>query len=194
MNKQLANYQKMIDKLPIAARAIILAAILGLVFVIWYYSLWQDLSNSLAVNSQKIATLEKSIDDLNKQLESAKAGIDSLGAEKDSAGSRLLPPNKTDEMLQNLLTASNRLVLLELNNMPIKEVVLPSSNMKLYEHGVMIKFLGDYFATMQYLKTIESLKWKIFWDKFEYKVLQYPNAEITLYLHTLSNYEDWIHV
>lgn len=194
MNKQLAKYQKIIDRLPITARSTMLAVTLGFIFVIWYYSLWQDLSDSLKVNSQKIVTLEKNIDTLNKQLEKAKKGIESLGVEKESAVSKLLPPNKTGEMLQNLLNASNKLVLLELNNMPTKEVSLPSSTVKLYEHGIMIKFLGDYFSTMQYLKTVENLKWKIFWDKFEYKVIQYPNAEITLHLHTMSNYEDWINV
>ena len=47
---------------------------------------------------------------------------------------------------------------------------------------------------MHYLQAIEKLEWKIFWDKLEYKVIQYPKAEITLIIHTLSDQRDLINV
>ena len=41
---------------------------------------------------------------------------------------------------------------------------------------MIIKFQGDYFSTMNYLQAIESLPWRISWDRLEYKVIEYPNS------------------
>jgi MSHA biogenesis protein MshJ len=55
-----------------------------------------------------------------------------------------------------------------------------------YEHNITIVLQGDYFSLLQYLRSLDALGWRLFWDKLDYKVITYPQAEITLKLHTLS--------
>src|SRR3989337_2035526 len=197
MNLSLTKYQKIIDRLPLAAKAMMLATIMGLSFIIWYYGFWQSLQVSVDSTSAKIKTLEKSISNLEEQLKIIKSATkDSAGNKIESynASDQMLPPNQTNKILHDLLTTTGNLALIQLDNTPPKEVTLPPLNSRAFEHGIIIKFSGDYFSTMHYLQAIENLKWKISWDKLEYKVMQYPNAEITLYVHTISNDGDWIHV
>jgi len=197
MNLSLIKYQKIIDRLPLAAKAMMLATITGLSFIIWYYGFWQDLQVSVDKTYAQIKILEKSISNLEEQLEIIKNTLKDIAKNKTeiyNASDQILSPNQTNKILHNLLTTTGNLALIQLDNAPPKEVTLPPLNSRAFEHGLIIKFSGDYFSTMRYLQAIENLKWKISWEKLEYKVMQHPNAEITLYVHTTSNDRDWIHV
>jgi MSHA biogenesis protein MshJ len=44
---------------------------------------------------------------------------------------------------------------------------------------------GSYFAVMEYLKRLELLSWRLYWDKFDYQVSQYPEGVITITFYTL---------
>lgn len=192
MNELLIKYQRTIDKLPSAAKSAILAMILILIFIFWHYALWQNLHISMSINSDKIKTLNLTIPNLKIKLQDIENNVKLKQAQKSidqNKADKLLSPTKTSDFLYKLITTSDNLTLLQLKNVPPKTVVLPQSNMKIFEHGIMIKFQGDYFSTMNYLQAVEKLKWKIFWDKLEYKVTQYPVAEITLYVHTINDYE-----
>ncbi len=197
MNLQLTKYQKIIDKLPLAAKAMLLATILGISFIIWYYGFWQNLRLAMNNTYAKIEILESAIPKLEEQLKVIKSAPKDTAknkTESSDASGQTLSPNQTNKVLHDLLTTTGNLSLIQLDNAPPKEVTLPSLNSKAFEHGITIKFSGDYFSTMRYLQAIENLKWKISWDKLEYNVTQYPNAEITLYVHTVSTDGDWIHV
>lgn len=189
----LLKYQRIIDKLPLVAKVAILSFILPLVFIIWYFGLWQDLSTSITTGSSEIKILENSIPELKFQLQTIENTIKLKQIQKNkdqSNASKLTSPQQKGEVLYKLISTTDNLTLLQLKNTPPKMITLPQSNLKISEHGIILKLQGDYFSTMHYLQAIEKSKWKIFWDKLEYKVTQYPNAEITLYLHTISDYED----
>lgn len=200
MNLSPMKYQNAFDQLSLPVRSIILSTILGIIFLAWHYVFWKNTSAALTTTSEKIRTLNQSITIMKKQIATMENEFKNKQKTDDKlqnpSGTTLsiLPPAQTKEVLHSLLTASNNLVLLQLNNIPPKEIILPQSATRIFEHGLVIKFSGNYFATMDYLKSIENLKWKIFWDKLEYKVTEYPLAEITLSIHTISNNEDWISV
>lgn len=194
---QLLKYQKVIDRLPTPARTAILLVVLGIVSTIWHYGLWQTLHHSIIVTSKKIAIMKQSIPELTTQVQSIENDIKRKREQKNTeqnATSKLLSPHQTNNTLYDLLNTNGNLVLVQLKNTPPKMVFLSQSNIKIFEHGVIIKFQGDYFSVINYLQAIEKLKWKIFWDRLEYRVIQHPIAEITLHIHTISNYEDWINV
>jgi MSHA biogenesis protein MshJ len=205
MNMPLIKYYKTIDQLPVAARSMILTTILGLIFIVWYYTFWQKLQLSITFANNKIETLKPTITQLDaqtktleKELAKKRAAFNkAVNMDRDkpvSPTTSLLSPHQTIKVLHDILITNNKLVLLQLKNTPAKETSPTQSNSKVFEHEIMIKFSGDYFSTMSYLQAIEKLKWKIFWDKLEYKVIQYPMAEITLHIHTISTIGDWIHV
>lgn len=198
---QLFKYQRMVDRLPVTVKSLLLTATLGAVFITWYYSLWQNLQLSLDQANQNIVELNQTIPKLETQIKVKEQEINSkqkeLLKEKHQRiypSNHVLSPHKTEKLLTDLLTMNNSLTYLELKNLPPQEVILKQPGLKLFTHGIMIKFLGNYFSTVAYLKTLEKSTWQIFWDKLEYKVVQYPVAEVTLFIHTLSDSEDWLHV
>ena len=203
MNQLLIKYQKTINKLPIEARAAILATTAIFIFVVWYYILWQHLQKDISETNKYIKTLKQTIPLLQTNITTLENSLkekrnqaikEKLEGTSKTAPSQLIPPQKMNEVLQDLLAARYQLILLELKNLTPKAATLPQTNLQFFEHSIIIKLQGDYFSTMQYLKSIEKLGWRIFWDKLEYKVTQYPIAEITLKIHTLSEQRDLINV
>lgn len=49
-----------------------------------------------------------------------------------------------------------------------------------------ISLKGDYFSIAQCLKRLEALKWRLFWNKMDYKVEHYPQALVTLEFYTIK--------
>lgn len=62
----------------------------------------------------------------------------------------------------------------------------------LYKHGLQIVFDGDFFRTLEYLKAIEGLKARFFWDSFALDVVEYPESRTTLSVYTISMGPAWI--
>ena len=63
-----------------------------------------------------------------------------------------------------------------------------------YKHGLRIEFEGDYMATLSYLRDLESLEWKFFWDSLEFQVEEYPRSRAAIQVFTLSLEKNWIDV
>lgn len=63
-----------------------------------------------------------------------------------------------------------------------------------YRHGLQIVFDGNFFATLEYLRKLERLKWNFIWDDIKFEVKQYPEATTTLSLYTISLDKNWIGV
>ncbi|MFD2167767.1 hypothetical protein ACFSJY_16055 [Thalassotalea euphylliae] len=74
--------------------------------------------------------------------------------------------------------------------------VTPASSPEigLYQHRITITLKGRYDALQRYLKNLESLEWKFFWQNFELKVVEYPNNEVTVTLYSLSTKREFIGV
>lgn len=194
MNQLLIKYQKIINGLPLAARAILLTTILGLVFIIWYYGFWRYLEDAAAIKIKTaIKTAQVTIPLLKTKLQATQVALKKIEEDeaKNKNSSQTVFPQTVTKVLQDLLAAKYNLVLLQLQHLPSKVVLLPQSNFKVVEHSMIIKFQGDYFSTMDYLHAIENLPWRISWDKLEYKVVEYPVAEVTLQIHILSNQGGW---
>ena len=194
MNQILIKYQKIINGLPLAARAIILTTALGLVFIIWYYGFWQYIKGAASIKtSAAIKTAQATIPLLKTKLQEIEIDLKNReeSAVKNKDLSQSVSPQTVTKVLQDLLASKYNLVLLQLQNLPSKVVLLSQSNLKVVEHSMIIKFQGDYFSTMNYLQAIESLPWRISWDRLEYKVIEYPTAEVTLQIHILSNQGGW---
>jgi MSHA biogenesis protein MshJ len=65
---------------------------------------------------------------------------------------------------------------------------------EVYKHGLEIVFQGDYNSTLSYLRKLEQLPWKFYWEEVAYEVLDYPKAQILVRIHTLSLDRRWISV
>lgn len=62
----------------------------------------------------------------------------------------------------------------------------------LYRHGVEITVRGSYHDMLAYMTALEALPTRMFWGQAHLEVEQYPNARLTLTLHTLSLDKQWM--
>ena len=112
-----------------------------------------------------------------------------------------VPPEALLVWMQALLDSSGQLRLREFDTQPpvsfLSRAASSSSSsssrdgaagntMHVYQHPVSVKLEGDYFAVHDYLVRLSQLPIAFYWQGFEYQVSQYPTAQVTLELFTLS--------
>jgi len=68
------------------------------------------------------------------------------------------------------------------------------SQLNLYRHGIKIKLSGGYFQLQNYLKQLEQLKWKFFWQDFTFELKEYPESELEITLYNLSTKKEFVGV
>lgn len=68
-----------------------------------------------------------------------------------------------------------------------KAVAPPSE--RVYRHAISLRIEGRYFEVVDYLKELEGLKWRFYWEGLDYKVAQFPMATVDIELYTLSTDE-----
>lgn len=62
----------------------------------------------------------------------------------------------------------------------------------IYKHSTVVVLTGNYFALTAVLERLDALSWSLGWQKIDYKVTDYPDAELTLDLLTVSDHESYI--
>ena len=159
----------------------------------------QLLSNELLDNKVKLANNQRSSDQLKQEVNQAQLMLKDTETQLNLVLNKLVPPTKITELLRNLLLKTNGLKLISLNNEPVKKIILNKNDanasepeLLLYEHATIIKLTGNYQQLYQYLLSLEQSDWGLFWDKMHYTVTDYPQAEISLRVHTISTNKYWI--
>lgn len=64
----------------------------------------------------------------------------------------------------------------------------------LYQHGIKLKLQGEYFPLRNYLRQLETLSWRFFWQQFDYHLLTYPKSELEIEIYSLSTKRAFIGV
>jgi MSHA biogenesis protein MshJ len=117
-------------------------------------------------------------------------------------------PAQMAGVLRDMLHAENGLVLTRLQSLGVKPLFPPvkeeteaatennarAPRPEIFKHGMRIVFEGDYFKTLEYLRALEAMPWRLYWDNVEYRVTKYPKASVAITVHTLSLDEGWIGV
>ena len=116
----------------------------------------------------------------------------------------LIPPAEMASVLRELLRRQSELRLIRLESLPVEPLFEdpegreseddPDRAAQVYRHGVEMELQGGYLSTLRYLEALEELPWRFFFESLEYEVLEYPEARITLRVHTVSMQEGWIGV
>jgi len=126
-------------------------------------------------------------------LSNIKIELTKLRKQLDIGEKRFVPANLMAQVLHDLLKKNHGLQLINLETLPVSPFTESSSQKSwVYRHGLSITLSGNYFNTLNYLKSLESLPWRFNWDSIDYKVKEYPVAETTLKVYTLSFEENWL--
>ena len=172
----------------------------------------------LELNTQLQQLISKSTQDPDAEniakLKSLRSRLIDVQAELETTTQNLVSPKDMPKILETVLHKVGGLTLLSLKSLGVKPLVVKEESEEknvntskttekqltadnidnAYRHGIRIEFLGDYLTTLNYLKSLEALKWGFFWDNFELKVNDYPETDTVIEIFTLSLQQEWIGV
>ena len=143
---------------------------------------------------QQISLLKAALADdpnvaLQRRIDNLAQRVEALDQEFANQIKELVPAHQMPLVIEQMLTESSRLKLLELSSIePVSVFADDSENadLPLYQHGVRFEFEGGYVDILEYLEKVEGLPWQLYWHSFDYQVNEYPTALITIELFTLS--------
>jgi MSHA biogenesis protein MshJ len=159
------------------------------------------------IEKQLKLTLEKKYQDPNVQLgkEVERLENKSLALDEDIGRltKALVAPKQMVQLLENVLKSDKKMKLISFVNLPKEDVELVSdmspskinTETKLnsstregliYKHAFEIEMKSTYDSMVGYLKRIDKLPWKIFWQDLRYEAGTYPYGLLKIKIYTLS--------
>lgn len=209
--KAFKQLQTKLDEMNTRERLLVFATAMMLVVSLWYLGLMEPLTKELKRNRSEITAVQQRIKSINENLEiqarEASGGtigyqeqfaliqrrLDELNDTLGGYTAELIGPGDMARVLQGVLKEQSNLRLIRVNNLTPEPIALSKdADAIFYKHGLQIEFEGGYFACLEYLKEIEALPWRFYWQVLEIEVLDYPLNRIRLEVSTLSPYEEWI--
>lgn len=109
----------------------------------------------------------------------------------------LILPRQMPPLIEQVFSQADGLKLIEMASISPENIFADNPAMKdvpLYQHGVILTFEGRYFAVRDFLARLEQLSDKLYWRSMAYHVKEYPTAEVTLEVYTLSTEKAFIGV
>ena len=129
---------------------------------------------------------------------------------------RFVPPQRMPALLEDVIRHHRGLSLKHMQSLPVETIVIRDGATdrtqlaaptvaqandgaeqtlpEVYRHPLRMVFEGDYFEVAAYLEELEASDWEFGWRRLEYVVTDYPVAEVTLEIETLSQEKNWIGV
>lgn len=197
----IAQYQGLDKK----SQLIALAVCLLLVTLLWYAIAWSPLMTSRSVIDRDVAAINtqaKTFDDemavvsatlandpdavIKEKQAILQADLKTLSEQLAIYDSELVSAPQMLSKLRTLVSDEHDLVLLSLDSVSGGPLLTEQQGHHLIRQGVKIELEGNFYAILTYLRAIEGLKWRLFWDKIDYKVTQYPKAHVTLQLYSIG--------
>jgi MSHA biogenesis protein MshJ len=154
------------------------------------------------------------------RLEEMRVQLAALEADAKTQSSQLIPAERMPSVLQSILAARPGLEMVELKTLP--QAVLGASGEAprqdgkgtaqkgavdaaakagasaasgtIYKHGVQLTVRGKYLDLLAYLKDIEALPARLYWDKLELSVVEHPTLLVRVTLYTISLDKAWMQV
>jgi len=167
------------------------------------------------LNAQSLALIQQAKDDPNAihraELESLKAELAQLNKDLAGTTNHLVPPEQMARVLEAMLRGTDGLQLQQVTSLGNSPLVpgkkKPAANVaaadadaqdsgesvrSVHKHGVRLKLQGSFFSVLDFLRKLEQLEWKFFWDAVEFRVVDYPDATVEITVYTISMEPTWI--
>ncbi|MDE2117584.1 MAG: agglutinin biogenesis protein [Betaproteobacteria bacterium] len=205
-----------------AAAAFMLIALIQVLFLDALLAEQKRLSTQVVQQQEKMkeiqalieASLQARKDDaaspLRQRLSQTRKQLADGDAYLQSRRDRLVQPEKMADLLEQMLNKNGQLQLINLQTLPVAPLVektfkpegagagpasaVAEQDRQVFRHGVQITVRGSYLDLLQYLTALEQLPTKMFWGMSRMNVVQYPAAELTLTLYTLSLEKTWLQI
>lgn len=201
------------NRLAARERIIVIVAMIAVSLMLWSELLYKPGSNKAGQIEKQINATNSKIQHVQSETRTLQAA---LKKDPDAENRRLLAEHieegkQLDTMLEktsiqiisardmtvllkNMLAQHPGLEFISLENRPATpDFIDEASNQGGYEgaitvfrHGVTLKLEGGYHDVLLYLKTLENMPWRFFWEGIEIETIEYPITSITLDVYTLG--------
>ncbi|MDD1782196.1 type II secretion system protein M [Enterovibrio sp. ZSDZ35] len=152
----------------------------------------QNTKQILALNTLKQKKLGTSPNaELDAHLSALNAEISALDEKVDSKVAGLVPAPQMPRLVEKVLAQSEQLSLVSMSSLPAKQIT-DSKDAGYFVHPVELTLKGRYFDIVKYLSDLESLPEKYYWRSVDYKVTEYPLAEVVIQVYTLGESDMFI--
>lgn len=153
----------------------------------------QDIEKKLSGVSQSLIAAEN----LPQILESVfhqTQGLELISIKTLAAEEMMIMPIVPEAPVEQASSSSTSSSAGQIPDLAAIQAAVPANEAKpqgsgVYKHGVVLNLRGDYFRVLALMKSLENLSWKFYWESLDYKVTEYPKAEIELRVFTLSSEE-----
>ena len=214
MTQQLEALRSRMDALTLRERVSVFATAIALLGTAWYVGLMQPLAQEAEILRGEIQTLSMRVDTVNRDLEAQmlqfsgsgvatrnrlaliQRRIDEVNETLGDYAAELIDPTEMAHVLEGVLERQTSLRLVRMRNLggEVLSATGEEDGATLYKHGLEIEFEGSYLACLEYLKDLEALPWRLYWQLFELQSQDYPTNLIRIHVSTLSLDEEWIGV
>ena len=221
LGRRIESLRDWIDGRTLRERMLLLATALAALYAIWSFLLMGPLEAERDALAARVGETSERLDGLDRETRSLaqqladdpdaenRRTLERLEGEVEALDERLaahrvglIPPSEMARVLEDLLTREAELELVRLETLPARPVWNPEEREGeevrapgvLFQHDVVIELEGSYLGALRYLRAVEELPWRIYWDELEVRVSEHPTAQISVTVHTLSSEEAWIGV
>ena len=151
----------------------------------------------------EIATVQQRLqrdplEEINNKISFSQATLAQLDKQLDDKLVKFIHAQRMPSALTKVLSKSPRVKISALKSLPVKafnaskQVNVEAQQNIFYQHTLEITLQGDYNAIYQYLLNVESIQEKFYWYSLDYQVSNYPLAEVTIQIYTLSDQQDLV--
>jgi len=201
-------------------RVLVLATLAALSWMLWSFVLDTPLRAELAAAERATANLQTRLEaalalqqELQQQLQkdpnsalitrrqTLEASLATVQSELEDRLGSFVPPEAMPKVLEDLLWSQPGLGLVRLATQAAEPVLLneagdasAAEEPALYRHPVRVQLEGGYFDVLAYLEALEASSWRFGWRRLDYRVDDYPRAEVLIELETLSEDRSWLGV
>lgn len=216
VSDKLQSLLSRIDGLSLRERVLVLMTVLVLLFLLWHSLLMGPLQVRRQSINTRIQEIEAQIAELDAEAEAVIARQEEdpdkenrqhlarlqqelarLDERLQAMTDGLISPQEMPRVLEELLTRESNLRLVKLENLtavPLLAEPAPAVAPNVFRHALRLEFEGGYLDTLRYLRNLEALSRRLFWQDLEIEVVHYPKSRVTITVHTLSLREGWIGV
>jgi MSHA biogenesis protein MshJ len=148
-----------------------------------------DGPDATSLAEQKEQSLQATLSSVNHQLAAASAG--------------LIAPERMASMLHEVLAQQHGLTLIDLHNEPVRSLVPSAPAVEgatapppqgPFAHPVVLVVEGSYLDVLTYLRALEDMPYRLYWNRLELNTVRYPANRVRIELSTLSMDEQWLGV
>jgi MSHA biogenesis protein MshJ len=214
MKTRLATLGQQFDTLSRRERGLITLAIFTVIGMLSYLpleSLWKthvavsQQLNALAqennISMQQIELYQQRLamdpnQDYQQRLDLLQQQNQAIDAQLNEQMVDMVPADYMPELLAHLLAQVQGIKLIKFMSVaPVPLLAVgDEKKLNLYSHGIRLSLEGDYFSVLRFVEAVEAMPDKLYWKRLDYKVAQYPKANIEIELYTLSINKDFISV